>query len=187
MSEAVWGIDTIDANEPAVPLGAPVIWAYVTGTTQRPEIEWEPSDIARFPHSQVYRIDQGFGSRGPFDADEFDLEAGAWTVDGVAGMIAQRNRIRWSTRVYCGQQNRADLLAALAARRIDARSVFFRIADWRLNEAEARRRLTGDIYAWQWASPSSNPATVIPGTRETLARVNADLSVIRLGSTQWQG
>ncbi|MGP0047848.1 MAG: hypothetical protein ACLPZR_03225, partial [Solirubrobacteraceae bacterium] len=56
-------------------------------------------------------------------------------------------------------------------------------ADWNLSEAEATARLGTDlgngaiIASIQFASPTSNPDTVIPGTSITLAQANADLSV----------
>lgn len=39
----------------------------------------------------------------------------------------------------------------------------------------------GEIIAYQWASPSSNPNTPLPGTGRTLKEANADLSVVRSG------
>jgi hypothetical protein len=39
----------------------------------------------------------------------------------------------------------------------------------------------GEIVAYQWASPSSNPDTLLPGTGRTLKEANADLTVVRRG------
>ena len=191
MIEATWGIDTIDAQVPWVPLGTPVIWYYVTGTTQNPEIEWEPEDAARFPHSQLYRIDQGFGDQASrlrwFACDEFDLEAQAWTVPALIPAIRARNEVQWSTRVYAGADLWFSLLAGLAQAGVSARSLYWREANWNPDEATARRLLSAVRYAWQWASPSSNPDTFIPGTDVTLQQSGADLNVIRLSYTGWQG
>lgn len=191
MKEAVWGIDTIDANVDRVPLATPVIWAYVTGTTLNPEIEWELADLQLFPHSTIYRIDQGFGDQADevraFDADEYDLEARAWTVDRLVRVIQLRNERRWSTRVYASVDPYTALIAGLAAARVPTHSLYYREANWDLNETEAWQVLTGNKYAAQWASPSSNPLTVIPGTSVNLQAAGADLNMIRLGSTQWQG
>lgn len=191
MTEAVWGIDTIDARVPEVPRGAPVIWYYVTGTTQNPEIEWEPADAALFPHSQLYRIDQGFGNqrdrRRWFACDEFDLEAQAWTADTLVPAIRARNDIHWSTRIYASDGPWTELVIALDAAGVSTRSIFWREANWNLSEIQAKARLGGNRYAIQWASPSSNPDTLIPGTNLTLATAGADLNACRLGSTQWQG
>ena len=191
MTAAVWGIDTIDAGVLKVPLGAPVIWAYVTGTTIRPEIQWEPEDIARFPHSQVFRIDQGFGDQldeaRAFDADEYDLEAGGWTVDRLAGVVRLRNERQWSTRVYASVGPFDALLGKLRTAQVPMRSVFWREAHWGLTEAEARGQLGGIRYALQYASPSDGGDLVIPGTSLTLAVAGADLNVMALVNTGWQG
>lgn len=191
MTEAVWGADTIDAQAEFLPGGTPVIWYYVTGTTQRPEIEWEADDVARYPHSQLYRIDQGFGDQADrrrwFACDEFDLEALAWTPGALVPVIEARNSVMWSTRVYASAGPWFSLLAALASAGVSARSLYWREANWNLSEAEARQLLSGVRYAIQWASPSSNPHTVIPGTGVDLQTAGADLNVMRLSPTGWRG
>lgn len=37
----------------------------------------------------------------------------------------------------------------------------------------------GEIVAYQWASPSSNPGTLLPGTALTIKQAGADLSVVK--------
>lgn len=191
MTESVWGADTIDAQAEFLPGGTPVIWYYVTGTTQRPEIEWEADDVARYPHSQLYRIDQGFGDQGDrarwFKADEFDLEAQAWTPANLVPVVEARNSIMWSTRIYASIDPWLQLLADLAAAGVSARSLYWREANWNFNEAGARAALSQVRYAIQWASPSSNPLTLIPGTSVNLRTVGADLNVARLSPTGWRG
>ena len=191
MIEAVWGADTIDANAAFLTNATPVLWYYVTGTTQAPEIEWEPADVARFPHSQTYRIDQGFGNQLDmtrwFQCDEFDLEAGAWTVLNLIKVIRARNEIEWSTRVYASARPWLELLAGLAQAGVSARSLYWREANWNLSELQARGLLSAVRYAIQWASPSSNPLTIIPGTNTELRVAGADLNVARLSSTGWRG
>jgi hypothetical protein len=55
------------------------------------------------------------------------------------------------------------------------------VADWSLSEAEAAKILTtsGDypVVAVQWASPTSNPNTLVPGSHLTLSEANVDLSI----------
>lgn len=191
MTEHVWGADTIDAKAEFLPGGTPVIWYYVTGTTQRPEIEWEADDVARYPHSQLYRIDQGFGDQADksrwFAADEFDLEALAWTPADLVPVIEARNAIEWSTRIYASTGPWLQLLAALAAAGVSARSVYWREANWNLSEAQAGQLLSVVRYAIQWASPTSNARTVIPGTTINLATAGCDLNVARLSPTGWRG
>lgn len=191
MTEAAWGADTIDANAEFLTAATPVIWYYVTGTAQRPEIEWEADDVARYPHSQLYRIDQGFGDQANrarwFACDEFDLEALAWTPGALVPVVEARNSIMWSTRIYASAGPWFALLAALALAGVSARSLYWREANWNLSEPEARQLLSGVRYAIQWASPSSNPLTVIPGTSVNLQAAGADLNVARLSPTGWRG
>lgn len=191
MPDATWGIDTIDAQVHFLSPGVPVIWPYITGTTQRPEIEWEAADLALFPHSMLYKLDQGFGDQGNrarwFRCHEFDLESGAWTIPELVKAIEARNQIMWSTRVYASVGPWQALLGALAASGVSARSLYWREANWSLTEAQARGLLSVVRYAIQWASPSSNPLTLIPGTSTTLGEAGADLNVIRLSDTGWRG
>jgi hypothetical protein len=177
-----WGADATSANERHLAAGLGVLWAYITGT---PDIAWTPEQLAdpRYEHASIYTINQGFGSKSAFEGDEFDLEAGAWTVPEVVQIIEARNGRHWSTRVYCSHTARFALMSSP----VDLGSVFFRIADWSVSEEEATARLGGNVYAWQWASPSSNPRTILPGTDLTLAESDVDLNVISLRSTEWQG
>lgn len=195
MVDATWGVDAmegvLDLN--LFPLAPPVIFAYKTGTTRNPDVEWTEADIARFPHSQVYRIHQGFGPQDSFRTpdgvpwDEIDMEAGAWDIPSTGRAILIRNTERWSTRVYASDTPWSDLVAWCAARRVGMASVFRREANWSLSEAEMRDRLGGNQYAGQWASPTSNALTLVPGTGNTLAHANIDLNVVRLGSTAFRG
>jgi hypothetical protein len=178
-----WGADCPSGSVEHLPRNVPVIWPYVTGT---PSIRWTGEQIAQFPHSRIIRVDQGFESRSPFDADEFDIEAGAWSDDAIAGIVAERRTRRWSTRLYGTWDTYGAVKQELAARGI-GQSVFWRIADWDLDQHFADLELHGDVYAGQWASPSSNPRTILPGTRLTLAEANADLSVMITVNTGWAG
>lgn len=59
----------------------------------------------------------------------------------------------------------------------------FWVADWNLTEAEALQYLADhpDTVAVQWASPTSNPGLVVPGTNgRTIRELNVDLSVGKL-------
>lgn len=184
MRGVTWGADATSSNEDHLPDGLPVLWWYGTGT---PDIAWTPAQVAdpRYAHASKYEINQGFANRDPFTGDEFDVEAGAWDVFSAAAAIQARALRQWSTRVYCSHRDRASLMAILGPGL--GRSVFYRIADWSVSATEAASMLGGNIYAWQWASPSSNPGTLLPGTGLTLAEAQCDLNVISLRSTEWQG
>lgn len=158
----------------------PAIWPYISGTIG---IVWSADQITAFG-SRIYRVNQGY-LQGPADAlhgDEFDLEAGAWTIDQLLTIVQGRNRVRWTTRIYCTWQNYGAMKQRLAEEGI-GRNVWFRIADWSLSQHLADEELHADVYAGQWASPQSNPDTLIPGTRIKLSEANADLNVLLIENT----
>lgn len=164
------------------------VWAYDTGSD--PGIPWTPNEITHYRDqgAHVYLVNQG-ATQGPGQAlhgDEFDFENGAWTLAALIEIITARRAVDWSTRIYCSWGNYALIKAALAVSGI-GRSVYFRIADWNLNAHLAELELHADVYAGQWASPTSNPGTLIPGTSMTLADAVVDLNVVLLGSTGWAG
>ena len=195
MTEATWGVDAIEGtlDMGLYPAAPPVMWPYKTGTTLNPDIAFTEDDLAPFTDSQIYRIHQGFGPRDPFRTadghpwDEADLEADAWDPEELAAAIGDRNGIHWSTRVYASDGPFTDLMVACAAQHVDVRSVYWREANWDLSRAQALVRLDGLRYAVQWASPTSNPETLIPGTQTTLSEANLDLNVARLSGTFWRG
>ena len=183
MFQSTWGADAMGEHADNLPGAMGVAWAYKTGT---PGIPWSPDQVERIAASgHVYTIDQGYGSKGAMDADEFDLEARAWTVPELVDVVRQRAAAKMSTRIYCSRIPYAAMTGALAAANLMHVPVFYRIADWSLNEAEARAQLGGNVYAIQWASPSSNPETLLPGTQLTLTQAQCDLNVVRLMNTGW--
>lgn len=178
-----WGADTAGADAGRLPAATPYIWPYVTGT---PGIIWTTEDIARFPASHHIRVNQGDASDDPWNADEYDIESGAWTIPEIITVIRTRRTQHWSTRLYCTYDTYFDTTTALVEAGI-LKSVFFRIADWSLTRHLAGEQLWGDVYAGQYASPASNPATLYPGTDKTLADLNADLNVVLIEYTDWEG
>ena len=182
MYDSTWGADAMAEHADKLPGAMGVVWVYGTGT---PGIPWSAEQRARFDHAHVYVIDQGFGSKGAFDADEFDLEARAWTVPELIDVAAARAERQWSTRIYCSKIPYGMMMGALAAGGLLHLPVFFRIADWSLSEEQARATLGGNVYAKQWASPTSNPQTLVPGTELTLEQAQCDLNVVRLMNTGW--
>jgi len=163
------------------------VWAYDTGDYGIP---WTDPEREHFKALgvRVYLVNQGI-TQGPGEAlhgDEFDYEQGAWTLQHLVQIIIARRAVLWSTRVYCTWTNYAIIKAALAQAGIGD-SVYFRIADWDLNSHLAGLELHADVYAGQWASPASNPGTLVPGTSLSLAEAIVDLNVVLLGSTGWEG
>jgi len=185
-----WGLDCMGSEvQQLIEAGAKpsAIWPYITGSE---DIPWTGDEIEHFRElgAAVYEVNQGYeqGPAAALTGDEFDFEARAWTLPNLLEVVAGRRKVQWSTRVYCSWISYGLIKQALA----DAgtgMSVFFRIADWNLSEYLAALELHGDVYAGQWASPTTNPSTLIPGTNLTLAEANADLSVILRPFTGWQG
>ena len=153
-------------------------------------IEWTTQQIHHFDQqgAAVYLVNQGF-EQSPAEAmigDEFDFEARAWTLPTLLKVVEARRAVKWSTRIYCTWSNYGAIKQALAEAGI-GRSVFFRIADWNLDQHTADLELHADVYAGQWADPISHPMTLVPGTNMTLAAAGADLSVVLHEFTGWQG
>lgn len=166
-------IDARHVNVPAVPVDTPAVGLYVTGT---PDIRATMADIQRFPNSRIVRIDQAAAWTDPFIGDVLDVETGAASLaDAIAWARVRRNRC-WTSVPYIG----AARLDEMRVRVHDANladAVWYWVANWNLDEAEAASCLHGDVLAVQWASPTSNPGTPVPGTLATLAEANVDLSV----------
>lgn len=183
-----WGFDCLGSSvQHLLDTKPTVIWPYVTGTDG---IAWTPEEIDHFRKlgASIILVNQGV-DQGPGQAltgDEFDFEAGAWTLPHLLEIVNVRRKASWSTRVYCTWSNYGAIKQALAEAGT-GKSVFFRIADWNIDEHVAELELHGDVYAGQWASPTTNPATLIPGTNLTLAEAGANLSVLLRTGTGWQG
>ena len=189
-----WGFDCLGAsvgaliNAKAEPTA---IWPYDTGSDGYP---WTDEQIAHFTSAArlspatVFRVNQGYlqGPGSAMHGDEFDLERGTWTMPGILDIIAARRQAQWSTRVYCTWSNYG-LLKQSLAQAGTGRSVWFRIADWNLSEHFADLALHGDVYAGQWASPASNPQTLVPGTSLTVGDAQVDLNVLLIENTGWVG
>lgn len=185
-----WGADCLASSIKYLPANTPAIWPYITGTTSAPDVEWPASAILSFQRSgaHITRVNQGFQQNAQDDAfhgDEFDVESGAWSVSDAITIIGLRRTKKWSTRIYCSWDDYQPIKQS-CARAGTAGSLYFRIADWSMSEPRAAQ-LWGDIYAVQWASPSSNPNTLIPGTQTTLRAAGADLNVLISTATGWRG
>ena len=167
-------IDAIHASVDNVPASAPKVAGYTTGT---PDIVWTAADWARFSHSKV-RICQDEGSDQ--SADVLDIEPGAATNANAVTWARARKTRGHVPSFYTSVSNLTPLLNTLEAAGIT--SGYLWVANWNLSEGEAAKLVTGQngpfpIKAVQWASPSSNPGTLVPGTGLTLAQANCDLSV----------
>lgn len=177
--------DAIRAN-PKVIEGIPWVAEYVSGTTdiEATAQDWDivPAGIKRV------RIWQGYGPDPAIDAfDEIDIERGAVTPQRAAAMVKKRvdGGITW-TNLYASIDNLAATAKAIQAYGHDVWNghVTCRLADWNLNRAEATAKVGTYVAGMtcigvQWASPTSNPNTILPGPSGlTLRQANVDLSVV---------
>ena len=181
-------VDATHASVAGVPASVPKVAGYVTGT---PDIEWVTADWARFPASGHVRIEQGYGPvPKPSLWDVLDIETGAWQPGDVPGQVKSRIAagITWTT-AYASDGLLAEVEHALIAAGPHGwyyGHVDCWLADWNLNEVQAAA-LVGQLVhgmtcrAVQWASPTSNPHTLLPGTSRTLSQVNCDLSAAAAG------
>jgi len=175
-------VDTIHADTHEVPPGVADVGGYISGTS---DIDWTSGDWAEFPNSKKFRIWQGFTPYQGVDSfDVIDVESGAVTPQSAADTVAARvfAGIPWTT-IYG-----TDSTLAECSRLIQAKGqavwnghVNAWLANWNLSLQQAQSLLETSIHgmtcvAVQWASPSSNPHTVMPGSNLTLAQSNCDLS-----------
>ena len=120
------------------------------------------------------------------EADVADVEFLAGTTGSFVRALRARiaAKVRWST-IYGTDATIATAAAELASAGPHGwyyRHVDCWLANWNLDEAQAAALTGGRIHglacrAVQWASPTSNPGTIVPGGTLTLAQAQVDLSV----------
>jgi hypothetical protein len=175
-------VDMIDAthvNVGSIPTAAVKVAGYVTGT---PDIAWTAGDWGKFPHAGQVRIDQG-GPGSPVQplnvADVYDVEAGAWQPGQIPALVKARH----GTTVYGSDGELSAVASALqAALGPPPWPCDCWLANWNLSRAQAAALVGVTVHgmpckAVQWASPSSNPDTPVPGSGVLLSAAQVDLSV----------
>ena len=132
---------------------------YLTGS---PDIQWTSGDqesvLHRTPPTQLVWIDQSddISVRIADIRMIEDVESGAETVTNAVLIAAKRAVAKLDTTIYISAGALAGLEDVVAAARLPP----------------------GRIGGYQYASPTSNPATPLPGTGIILKIANADLSVM---------
>lgn len=188
MIETVSMVDTVHASVGLDLAYFEYVAGYVSGT---PEIKWTTGDWGLFGHSRKIRIWQGEGPLPALDGyDVIDVENGAVTVAHAATEIADRvmGGFQWTT-VYGTD---ATLKAVAKAVQVYGHDVWNGhvncwLADWSLNLEEAMKIIGKQVHGMtcvgvQWASPTSNPNTILPGSSgKTLREANVDLSIVDAG------
>jgi hypothetical protein len=185
MTDVAVMIDAIASNSDHIPADTPNVCGYNTGT---PGIKWSAANWARFPGAGHFILNQGdtWEITEILGCNGFDVETKAVTpvqaAQGVKDRIAAG--ITWTT-IYGSDQWLADVAGALRALGPDwyFGHVDCGLANWNLNSEEAAKLIGTKIHgltcrAVQWASPTSNPETLVPGTLTTLEDASVDLWVV---------
>lgn len=151
---------------------------YVTGSGG---IAWSLQEFDMFPETRTgrVRIDQTatlyMFAQG--NADVADVENGAGTIQEFAAAAIERKAKGLRSAIYIQSSSANNAHAYFTSKGIIS-EVDWWIADWNLNEAQASAEIgKNNVVAVQWASPTSNPDTLIPGSKLTLVQAGVDLSV----------
>lgn len=177
-------LDTVGTAAANIPASTPYVGGYVSGTGVVP---WSAGDWALFPHARHNRIYQWPNiSLDPHAWDTLDVENNAVTPAEAAQehKLSVDAGIRF-TNIYGTRTSIAATVAAIKALGGDyfVGHVTCTLADWNLNEEEASALIGTFVeevtcVGVQWASPESNPNTVVPGGSHTLAQSNIDINVV---------
>ena len=174
-------VDTTHEYVGMIPQNSIAVMGYVTGSA---DIDWTPADWNHFPLAGKIRVDQS-ASLLEFEAgraDVGDVENGAGTMTAFLAAAAERKKHSLDSTLYVSYDNLADAKAQITRAGLSG-WVNYYVANWNwsMDQAEAFLATQGTAVAVQFASPSSNPRTILPGAKITLAVANCDLSVKRSG------
>lgn len=157
-----------------------VLAGYVTGT---PDIDWPGAQWGELhAHVGLFRYDQsaGLGLFASGAADGADIERGAGTVGSFIDAVRKREARGWPSWAYIDQADYPALTGEVKAAALQ--HVQYGIANWNDSLAQAQAQLGGSVAYVQWASPSSNPNTAVPGAGgKTLSELNCDLNATMPG------
>ena len=169
-------LDCIGANVHNIPEGTKKVAGYTTQIGNNAQIQWSAAQIGRWANVGFVPVNQD--PMLPQVAGVTDIERGAYTAAQAAGRAKALGGKYQGT--YVTQANLAVLRQAFDAVGVAGTDVW--LANWNLNE-EAAAKLVGEVLsgftvrAVQWASPTSNPDTKVPGSGLTLQQAGIDLSV----------
>lgn len=182
-------IDAMRVNAHNIPAGTLKVAGYDTGSG---DVPWTAATWGMFPHAGHVRIDQSpsLSLFAAGDADAADIEYLAGTVDAFAGIHTDAVKARIAKGITWSTAYATDSTLAIIKADLDAAGphgwyfghVDCWLADWALSEAQAAALIGREVHgltcrAVQWASPSSNASTIVPGGTLTLAQAQVDLSV----------
>jgi hypothetical protein len=184
--ETVTMYDTIGQSAGNIPVAALKVGGYVTGPAN---ILWPADKWNLFKDAGHVRIDQSDDATdfAEGNADVCDVETGATTFESASSAVKARQAKSLDATVYVDSANVDDLVSAFHTDDVNVAAVNVWLANWSLNEEEASALIGTQVQgmtvvAVQWASPSSNPNTPVPGDpNHTLLQTNLDLSVAEAG------
>lgn len=178
MTDYVIMADTIGADSGNIPESFTKVAGYVTGGGI---IAWTTEEWDRFVKTAgLVSICQD-PNGDPTQAVAFDIEPGALTIADFVRMAGIREHDhKWNSAAYIEASQMGDLVQACVAAELTMVELW--VANWSLNQDNAVKLLGTkmrdyEIVAVQYASPTSNPQTVCPGSHSTLKQLNLDLSV----------
>lgn len=177
---AVDTIHTYVANIPSDDRDIQQVNGYITQMTADSDIAWSDADWQRFPQYIKKRIAQ-LPVDDPMSADIIDSENGAATIPATVAWIKAKHARKQIAVVYVSADHVKQLYQAVAAAG-ELDQTYLWLADWNLDEVQAAALLDTryegiPVLMVQWASPSSNPNTLLPGSNYKLADCGCDLSV----------
>ena len=172
-------VDATHQHAASLPWGLTGVFGYGTGT---PDIEWTAKDKARFPYAHVLMYDQSATLQGFASGkdDIADVERGAGTLSAFIRAAQIRKGRRQGSALYINYAVwEAAELAVVSAHLVSEVSYGIANWNWSMTEAIAFMEHNVSVRYVQFASPASNPRTLVPGTNKTLAEIPCDLSVKR--------
>jgi hypothetical protein len=177
--EYVMQIDTTHENVTHIPADSLAVMGYVTGD---PQIDWTVQDWNRFTFAGKVRVDQsdGLAHFAAGAADVADVERGAGTLAQFIEAAKERKAKDEDSTLYVSYDNLWGAVHAVQAAGLTL-WVYYFVANynWSLAEAIAFLNENEDVVGVQFASPSSNPDTDLPGSAMLLREAICDLSVKR--------
>lgn len=167
-------VDTVGTFAHRIPVEywkSRLVLGYTTGPG---DTIWTPEERALFPHWAG--IDQS-DSAAPESriARVGDVEAGAMKIAVFVQWCRNRHLQGAASTGYLSES--LLVAARLAIKDAGIPGVTYGVANWNLNRQQALARLGGDVVWVQYASPTSNPNTILPGSDMTLHEANCDLGV----------
>ena len=171
--------DTVGPSAHNIPSAIAKVAGYNTGPES---IIWTEAEWAMFKNRGQVIICQHADKNEYLKADAFDIEPGAMSIADFMEAARIRQSRGWNSCAYIEASQTGALVQACRDAKLSLDKIQLWVANWNYSEAEAASFLGTviggcTVVAVQWASPTSNPHTLCPGSSKTLSELNLDLSV----------